>query len=107
MDAHPSQVAAIDIADDVGIAARVMEYCRAFAIGDGLLGHLMRFLAYASDAEDDAGTNAIVKSASVEGDGGIIIIIGRRMMLSLHRSLMSAVLNITTINYGWLIGESG
>ena len=84
-----------------------MEYCRAFAIGDGLLAHLMRFLAYASDAEDDAGTNAIVKSASVEGDGGIVLIIGRRMMLSLHRALMSAVLNNTTINYGRLIGESG
>jgi hypothetical protein len=55
-----------------------MEYRRAFAIGDGLLGHLMQFLAYSSDAEDDAGTNAIVKSASVEGNGGIVLIIGRR-----------------------------
>ena len=69
------------------------------------MGHLMRFLAYASDAEDDAGTNAIVKSASVEGSGRIVLIISRRMMLSLHRALMSAVLNNTTINYGWLIVE--
>ena len=35
-------------------------------------GHTMLFLAYASDA----GITTIVKSASVEGDAGVVIVVG-------------------------------
>ena len=76
---HPSHhhhaAAIVDRAsDNGGIAARVVEYRRASAIGDGPSGRAMLLLAYGAD---DAGTRttAIVESPSAshlegKGDGG-------------------------------------
>jgi hypothetical protein len=75
-NAHPTHVAAIGRTDDACIAARVMEYRRSLAIGDGLSGHTMLYSSL--NAEDDAGTTTIVISASVEGDGDddVVVVVG-------------------------------